>query len=197
MRSPQVEVKESKPKEQQYDFTVDMSSIDPKVLDKFLAPYSNALTLIFDNGEKRIYKARSNYGLYVFTKLLKLEIPQIRIADAVQYVERLVPDNAIVVARRPRTDVVRKFIGWVVALTICTGLVIIMLAKCSPDSDPDYKAGRDFAFRVRYAEKYSFGTNQSLSEGDRDDMARSYVPKTLSAERQEKWKEGFKSGLGL
>jgi hypothetical protein len=72
-----------------------------------------------------------------------------------------------------------------------------MTAKCSPDSDPDYKAGRDFAFDLRYAEKYSFGTNQSLSEGDRDYMARSYVPKTLSAERQEKWKEGFKSGLGL
>ena len=41
----------------------------------------------------------------------------------------------------------------------------------------------DFALRVRYAEKYSFGISQSLSERDRDDMARSYVPKTLSAER--------------
>src|SRR5438132_10229457 len=119
MRSPQVEVKESKPKEQQYDFTVDMSSIDPKILDNFLAPYSNALTLIYDDGEMRTYKARNNQSRYVFTELLKKEIPKIRIADAVQYVERLVPDNTIVVARRRRTDVVAKFIGWMVGLTIC------------------------------------------------------------------------------
>lgn len=115
------------------------------------------------------------------------------------YVERLDPNSATVAARSRPADGVGKFIGWIgwlVALTISVGLGI-MLAKCSPDSDPDYKAGRDFAFHLRSAEKYSFGTNQSLSEGDRDDTARSYVPKTLSAERQEKWKEGFKSGLGL
>ena len=111
-----------------------------------------------------------------------------------QYVECLDPDNANVAARSRRTDVVAKFIGWMVGLTICAGLAI-MLAKCSPDSDPDYKDGKDFAFRLSHAEKYSFGTNQSLSKGDRDNMARSYVPKTLSAERQQKWKEGFKSGL--
>jgi hypothetical protein len=196
--SPQLEVEESKSKEQQYHFSVDMSTVGSKALDDFVSQYPNSLILVSDDGRTRTYKVRSNDTLYLFTTLLKKKLPEIRIGgDAVQYVERLVRDSAILVARRARTDVVGKFIGWLVGLTICTGLVIIMLVKCSPDTDLDYKAGRDFAFRLRYAEKYSFGTNQSLSEGDRDDVARSYVPKTLSAERQEKWKDGFKSGLGL
>ena len=73
--------------------------------------------------------------------------PRVGLSDAEQYVQRLVRDNAIVVARRPRTGVVVKFIGWV-GLQMRPVLISIMLGKCSPESDPDYKAGRVSRFAL-------------------------------------------------